>query len=127
MALYEYQCQQCGTRSEVLQKMADPPLTVCELCGGPLKRLLSSPAVQFKGSGWYVTDYARKSGGAPSGGSKGDGGDSKAEPSKSEAKGGGESKAAGGDGSSGSASASASPGGSGSGGAGSSGSGSSDG
>lgn len=87
MPLYEYQCQQCGARSETLQKIADPPLTTCEACGGELKRLLSAPAVQFKGAGWYVTDYARKSGG---GGAKG-------EP-KADAKGdsgGGESKASG--------------------------------
>ena len=64
MPLYEYQCQQCGNRSEVLQNMGAAPLTTCELCGGALKKLASSPSVKFKGSGWYVTDYARKSGGA---------------------------------------------------------------
>jgi len=63
MALYEYQCLECGARSEVLQKMADAPLTTCTVCGGRLKKLASSPSVQFKGSGWYVTDYARKGGG----------------------------------------------------------------
>ena len=62
MPLYEYQCQQCGTRTEALQNFGAPPLTTCEACGGELKRLLSAPAVQFKGAGWYVTDYARKSG-----------------------------------------------------------------
>jgi putative FmdB family regulatory protein len=71
MPLYEYQCQDCGFRSEELQKLADPPLTVCPKCGGTFKRLISAPAFQFKGSGWYVTDYARQ-GGAPGGG-KGDG------------------------------------------------------
>lgn len=60
MPIYEYQCQQCEHRSEVLQRMADDPLTTCERCGGALKKLLSAPAFQFKGSGWYVTDYARK-------------------------------------------------------------------
>jgi putative FmdB family regulatory protein len=98
MPLYEYQCQQCGRRSEALQKMAAAPLTTCEACGGPLKRLVSSPAVQFKGSGWYVTDYARKSGANQSGGgaaAKGDaGGEGKAEP-KSESKGEGAAKASG--------------------------------
>ena len=61
MPLYEYQCRKCGAKVEKIQKFADPPLTKCEKCGGQLERLLSSPAIQFKGSGWYVTDYARKS------------------------------------------------------------------
>jgi putative FmdB family regulatory protein len=73
MPIYEYQCLQCGARTEALQKMADAPLSVCEACGGELKRLISSPAVQFKGSGWYVTDYARR-GGAGKSESKGAGG-----------------------------------------------------
>ena len=74
MPIYEYQCLQCGRRMETMQKMADPPLTTCEVCGGALKKLVSSPAVQFKGSGWYVTDYARKGGGGSgSGGSKSEG------------------------------------------------------
>lgn len=60
VALYEYQCQACKERLEVLQKWSDPPLTICPHCGGELKKLPSSPAVQFKGSGWYVTDYAGK-------------------------------------------------------------------
>ena len=84
MPLYEYQCQQCGRRNEVLQKMADPPLTVCEVCGGPLKKLASSPSVQFKGSGWYVTDYARKSGGGGTAAKGEGGGESKGESAKSE-------------------------------------------
>jgi putative FmdB family regulatory protein len=68
MPLYEYQCQDCGFRSEELQKLADPPLTVCPKCGGAFKRLISAPAFQFKGSGWYVTDYARQ--GSAAGGGK---------------------------------------------------------
>jgi putative FmdB family regulatory protein len=89
MPIYEYQCQTCGRRSEELQKMADAPLTECKVCGGPLKRLVSSPAVQFKGSGWYVTDYARKSGGGSSPG-KGEGeGASTAESKGGETKGSG--------------------------------------
>jgi putative FmdB family regulatory protein len=60
LPLYEYACRQCGHRIEKIQKFSDPPLTQCEKCGGSLKQLLSSPAIQFKGSGWYVTDYARK-------------------------------------------------------------------
>ncbi|MEM7585046.1 MAG: FmdB family zinc ribbon protein [Acidobacteriota bacterium] len=62
MPLYEYQCQSCGDLSEVMQRMSDPPLTTCEVCGGELKKLISAPAFQFKGSGWYVTDYADKGG-----------------------------------------------------------------
>ncbi len=61
MPLYEYRCRKCGTHVEKIQKFADRPLRTCEKCGGELERLLSSPAIQFKGSGWYVTDYARKS------------------------------------------------------------------
>ncbi len=60
MPLYEYQCSKCGERVEKIQKFSDPPLVRCEKCGGTLERLISSPAIQFKGSGWYVTDYARK-------------------------------------------------------------------
>jgi putative FmdB family regulatory protein len=59
--LYEYQCDVCGCRFEVIQKFSDPPVDVCKECGkGPVQRLLSSPAIQFKGSGWYITDYAKK-------------------------------------------------------------------
>jgi len=61
LPLYEYECKKCGRRVEKIQKFSDPPLTTCESCKGELQRLLSSPAIQFKGSGWYVTDYARKS------------------------------------------------------------------
>ena len=61
MPLYEYRCEQCGSRIEKIQKFSDPPLATCEKCGGALTRLLSAPAIQFKGTGWYVTDYARKS------------------------------------------------------------------
>jgi|SRR5579871_446668 len=64
MPLYEYSCDRCGDVFEVLQKFSDDPLTVHEKCGGPVHRLLSPPALQFKGSGWYVTDYARGSAGA---------------------------------------------------------------
>ena len=60
MPLYEYQCKSCHTLTERIQKFSDPPLTVCPHCGGELEQLLSAPAVQFKGAGWYVTDYARK-------------------------------------------------------------------
>jgi len=60
LPLYEYQCKSCHTTTERIQKFSDPPLTVCPHCGGELEQLLSAPAVQFKGAGWYVTDYARK-------------------------------------------------------------------
>jgi putative FmdB family regulatory protein len=59
MPLYEYQCDKCAHRFEVIQKYADAPIDVCPKCGGPVKKLLSSPAIQFKGTGWYITDYAR--------------------------------------------------------------------
>lgn len=62
MPLYEYQCQTCGNVSEAMQRMSDPPLSECQECGGELKKLVSAPAFQFKGSGWYVTDYADKGG-----------------------------------------------------------------
>jgi len=59
--LYEYQCDACGRRFEVIQKFSDPPVDACRECGkGPVHRLPSSPAIQFKGSGWYITDYSRK-------------------------------------------------------------------
>ncbi|HEY7214771.1 MAG TPA: FmdB family zinc ribbon protein, partial [Thermoanaerobaculia bacterium] len=60
MPLYEYQCLQCGKRTEVLQRLDEAPLAACPQCGGEVKKLISSPAFQFKGSGWYVTDYAGK-------------------------------------------------------------------
>lgn len=60
MPLYEYRCEDCGKISEVIQKFSDDPLTKCTDCGGELHRLLSAPAIRFKGSGWYVSDYARK-------------------------------------------------------------------
>ena len=61
MPLYEYECTQCGQRIEKIQKFSDSPLTTCEKCGGKLEKLISSSAIQFKGTGWYVTDYAHKS------------------------------------------------------------------
>ena len=64
MPLYEYQCESCGHRFEVIQKFSDAPVEACPACPGTVRRLLSSPAIQFKGSGWYITDYARKGGGA---------------------------------------------------------------
>ena len=62
MPLYEYQCPKCETRFELIQKFSAASVTKCTECGAKSKRLLSAPAIQFKGSGWYVTDYANKSG-----------------------------------------------------------------
>lgn len=61
MPLYEYECGGCGKRFELIQKFSDPVEATCVGCGGIAHRLLSAPAIQFKGAGWYVTDYARKS------------------------------------------------------------------
>ena len=62
MPIYEYECADCSQRIERLQRLNDPPPKACEACGGTMKRMLSAPAFQFKGTGWYVTDYAgRKS------------------------------------------------------------------
>ena len=60
MPLYEYQCDVCANRFERIQKFSDPPVDACPACGGAVRKLLSSPAIQFKGSGWYITDYAKK-------------------------------------------------------------------
>jgi putative FmdB family regulatory protein len=61
MPLYEYQCEACGQRFEIIQRFSDGPPEACRLCGkGPVQRLHSSPAIQFKGTGWYITDYAQK-------------------------------------------------------------------
>ena len=64
MPLYEYQCDACGNRFERIQKFSDPPIETCPNCSGSVRKLLSSPAIQFKGTGWYITDYAKK---APAG------------------------------------------------------------
>lgn len=61
MPLYEYQCKSCEERVEAIQRFSDPPYTICPTCGGELKKLISSPAIQFKGSGFYLTDYGRGS------------------------------------------------------------------
>jgi putative FmdB family regulatory protein len=71
LPLYEYQCKKCHSLTERIQKFSDEPLTVCPHCGGEMEQLLSAPAVQFKGSGWYVTDYVKRAG--SSGSSSGNG------------------------------------------------------
>ena len=80
MPLYEYRCDACGHQFETIQKFSDLPLEECPKCKGRVSKLQSAPAFQFKGSGWYITDYARKDAGA-SGGRSETGGDSSAETS----------------------------------------------
>jgi putative FmdB family regulatory protein len=74
MPIYEYKCDNCGEVFEVRQRFSDKPVGVHDKCGGPVHRLLSAPSFQFKGSGWYATDYA-KSGSKPHSSSSGDNGD----------------------------------------------------
>lgn len=82
MPLYEYRCQACERQFEVIRKFSDPELDVCALCGkGPIERLVSSPAIQFKGSGFYITDYARKGESGKGEGAKKGGGGESASPS----------------------------------------------
>ena len=92
MPLYEYECKKCHHRFERIQKFSDPHVKKCPDCGGPIEQVISAPAVQFKGSGWYVTDYAGKKPDASSGEKSGDdagaksaekSGDSKSGDSKS--------------------------------------------
>src|ERR1700726_1737131 len=71
MPLYEYECKKCHHRFERIQKFSDKMMKKCPDCGGPVEQMISAPAVQFKGSGWYVTDYARKSSAPPSDGGTG--------------------------------------------------------
>jgi len=87
MPLYEYECNDNGHRFERIQKFSDPPIAVCPTCGSAVRKLVSSPAIQFKGSGWYITDYAKKSGSvessssSSSSSSKSDSGDKKSDSS----------------------------------------------
>ena len=85
MPLYEYECKKCHHRFERIQKFSDPHVKKCPKCGGPIEQVISAPAVQFKGSGWYVTDYAKKSStGSASSSSNGDSASSKDSKSKPE-------------------------------------------
>jgi putative FmdB family regulatory protein len=85
MPLYEYECKKCHHRFERIQKFSDPHVKKCPDCGGPVEQVISAPAVQFKGSGWYVTDYAKKSSAASSSNSSnGDSSSKKEGKSKSE-------------------------------------------
>jgi putative FmdB family regulatory protein len=103
LPLYEYECPKDGT-FEKIQKFSDPPLTKCPTCGGPVERLLSAPAIQFKGTGWYITDYARKgdSGGGKKDGAKSGGGSSESSKDTGSASSSSDSKAGSSKGSSGS-------------------------
>jgi putative FmdB family regulatory protein len=80
MPLYEYLCKKCGHKFEKLRKFSDPPIKKCPECRGVVEQLISSSAVQFKGSGWYATDYAKKSGGM-AGSSNGESGKKDDKPS----------------------------------------------
>lgn len=90
MPIYEYECKKCHHRFEKIQKFSDPHVKKCPECGGPIEQVVTAPAVQFKGSGWYVTDYAKKSGTAGSSSSSSSSGESsngdsaKGESSKNE-------------------------------------------
>jgi putative FmdB family regulatory protein len=84
LPIYEYKCEGCGETFEVIQKFADEPVTVHEKCGGHVHRLMSAPSFQFKGSGWYVTDYAKGSGSVPAHNESGKSESGKTESSKGE-------------------------------------------
>jgi putative FmdB family regulatory protein len=88
MPLYEYRCDACGQHFEKIQKFSDPPVDVCPNCGArQVEKLLSSPAIQFKGSGWYITDYARKGTDGKEGAAKAEGKDAKPASTESKASG----------------------------------------
>jgi len=87
MPLYEYVCKSCGGRTEVIQRVGEKPLVECPHCGKrALKKAISAPAIQFKGSGWYVTDYARGKTDSESKGGKGKSSSEKSESSSSDEK-----------------------------------------
>jgi putative FmdB family regulatory protein len=86
MPLYEYQCKKCHHRFERIQKFSDPHVKKCPDCGGPVEQMISAPAVQFKGSGWYVTDYAKKSQGGSASSGNGESGSSGDSASKKDEK-----------------------------------------
>ncbi|MEP6994965.1 MAG: FmdB family zinc ribbon protein [Acidobacteriota bacterium] len=87
MPIYEYVCEKCGKKTEVIQSFKHAPPKGCPHCGGKLKKAFSAPAIQFKGSGFYITDYAgkRSEGGKKDSGEKGDGGEKAEKAEKSEA------------------------------------------
>ena len=85
MPLYEYECEN-GHRFEQIQKFSDPPLETCPKCGAKVRKLMSSPAIQFKGTGWYITDYAKKDSGSGKAEKSSSGDSSGSSESKSDAK-----------------------------------------
>jgi putative FmdB family regulatory protein len=92
MPLYEYECQQCHRHTEKIQKFSDPEITVCPHCGGPLERVISAPAIAFKGGGWYADGYGNAK---PKSGGEGKAGESKTEGKGSESKSDSSSKSSG--------------------------------
>jgi putative FmdB family regulatory protein len=86
MPLYEYQCKKCKHRFEQIQKFSDKPVKKCPKCGGPVEKLISASAVQFKGSGWYVSDYGKGSGSKSSSSSESDSGSKDSKDSKDSSK-----------------------------------------
>jgi putative FmdB family regulatory protein len=92
MPIYEYECLTNKHRFEVIQKFDDPLVTHCTVCGEPVHKLLSSPAIQFKGSGWYITDYARKGQSSSSESSESKSTETKTKETKTESKSGEEQK-----------------------------------
>ena len=86
MPLYEYECKKCHHRFERIQKFSDRHVKKCPECGGPIEQLISAPTVQFKGSGWYVTDYAKKSSAPTGSGGDSAGASKKEEKPKAESK-----------------------------------------
>jgi putative FmdB family regulatory protein len=84
LPIYEYKCEGCGETFEVIQKFADEPVAVHEKCGGHVHRLMSAPSFQFKGTGWYVTDYAKGGTSPPGKGESGKGESGKGESGKGE-------------------------------------------
>jgi putative FmdB family regulatory protein len=94
MPLYEYQCDACGHRFETIQRFSDLPIQECPVCHGVVRKLISSPAIQFKGSGWYITDYARKGNGNGAGASGSSSGSSSGDSAQDGARSEGKSEAA---------------------------------
>jgi putative FmdB family regulatory protein len=92
MPLYEYECKKCGHRFERIQKFSDAMVKKCPDCGGKVEQMISAPTVQFKGSGWYVTDYAKRSGPSSSSESGGKSESTKESGESAESKDGKESK-----------------------------------
>ena len=86
MPMYEYQCEKCDRRTEKIEKVDGPHLKKCPHCGGKVEQLMSAPAIQFKGSGWYVTDYAGKKGVSSERSSDKDSGSEKSDAKNSDSK-----------------------------------------